>query len=297
MRFPNLRAITFTSSLTGILWTPGDSAMQRARFTDFIQTHDAIEQLQLLSTPFYRTSTDNAPGFYANSLPRLRTFSGHPGTFRDMAVARMQSLTTTLLILNIDYDGPTDALEEMFDAILQTGANDMPPLGHLAVLREIHLPIDDRVPFPTLKRMVRQCAECCGRSLEKVVGRLALRDASLDDLVELFASFLQLKMICITLLIFLPTASQEEYRATCVQLAQALADNIPTLSKKSRSRKGGVVIFYGELLGRPNRIQEAAILGRKTLQRKLSISSALGTGSRRACEIATQREHAETHHG
>jgi hypothetical protein len=238
MRFPNLRAITFTPSLTGIQRTPGDSAVQRERFTKFIQTHDAIEQLQLIATPFYRTSTDNTPGFHANSLPRLRTFSGHPGTFRDMAAARMQSLTTTLLILKIVHDGPTDALEEMFNAILQTGANDMPPLGYLAVLREIHLPVDHRVPFPTLKRIVLHCAECCGRSLEKFVGRLALRDVSLDDLVELFASFRQLKTICIIASIFLPTASQEEYRSTCVQLAQALADNIPTLQKVQITQMG-----------------------------------------------------------
>lgn len=204
MHFPHLRSLTL-----GIWTVEAEPEVADANdFTDFILVHsDTIEELDMDYGEYddeYALEFDNSSltRLRANSLPRLRSFRGNASSFRIMAQAGMICLTTTLRCLVVGPGGiePIYELQSMFDTILSpaTGGVGGPVLGGLFGLKELDLNISQRElwRWDEIVGAIRQCAECCGPSLEVWRGTIpSVLEMDAEDFGLLFGAFGRLRVI------------------------------------------------------------------------------------------------------
>lgn len=104
MRFPQLRSLIF-----GVWLLEEPESLDE--FTDFIVAHnETLEHLELGYDAYSGDilSYNGSTHLRADSLPKLRSFSGHAIAVQQMAETRMECLTTTLHRLEV---GPGDVDE------------------------------------------------------------------------------------------------------------------------------------------------------------------------------------------
>jgi hypothetical protein len=197
VHFPQLRSLTIG------MWKfdTGPQMPSSPDFTDFILNHDTIEVLDIFYDGFGigRLLLDDSslPRLQADSLPRLRSFRGTPYTFEVMAQARMSCLRTTLTQLFVDpvkvYDSTLE-IERMFDAVLFSNVGSGTGALRLSALKEIQLDMSEMTCNNALE-FIRQCARCCGDSLEVWRGHLPKVKMDVKVIAELFGQFERIRSI------------------------------------------------------------------------------------------------------
>jgi hypothetical protein len=197
MHFPQLRSLTIG------MWgfRTGPQTPSSPDFTDFILNHDTIEVLDIFYDGIYTRplllDDSSLPRLQAHSLPRLRLFRGTPYTFEVMAQARMNCLRTTLTQLFVDpvkvYDSTLE-IERMFDAILFSNIGIGGGVLRLSALKEIQLDMSEMTCNNALE-LIRQCARCCGDSLEVWRGYLPKIKMDVKVIAELFGQFKRMRSI------------------------------------------------------------------------------------------------------
>jgi hypothetical protein len=207
------------------------------KFVQFMLSHGTIEDLDLDGLLLYQTPTGKCPTIGVDSFPRLRSFRGRASTFKLLAEARLESLTTTLVKLQLLCQREsTDVLDRICDAILQSvkcdTRNPAAEAIRLPVLREIEVEFSDSTTPSSFGAIMRQCAACYGESL--VVWRGKLPRTAMDDLLpaelaELFEPFKKLEVVDLTIPDLRKIVDDHDYRCLCTRYERTIVDRCRTL--------------------------------------------------------------------
>ena len=165
------------------------------RLTDFLMSHDTIEELSIgniVEPDPYRFTPD--------TLPRLHSFAGPASTVGGMVSIKMKSLSTTLRDLVIRPS--TFPIDLMFALVPSPDIHNTVS-NPLSILQDIRLYNTSWGTADEIRRLLRECARCCGASLEVWRGTLAVGTPQIVvevtipavELGQLFGAFTRLRVI------------------------------------------------------------------------------------------------------
>jgi hypothetical protein len=195
IHFPQLRSLIIAIWIHG----PELQTPPRTDFTDFILNHDTLAIVYGESKEHqYFLDYPSLPRLRVDSLPNLCTFNGNPHTFEVMAQARMTSLETCLSQLHLSPTLIRDTsleFERMFASILYPNVGQA--MFRLSALKSIELDMSgwDETLINDCVELIRQCARCCGDSLEVWRGHLPRLEMNVELLAELFGRFKRIQSI------------------------------------------------------------------------------------------------------
>jgi len=228
--FRNLRSISFTRS--GTVYDDFLGMCATEKFVQFIVSHGIIEDLDLDGLFIYQTLTEKCPTIGVNWFPRLRSFRGRASTFKELAEAHLESLTTTLVRLHLlCQHESTDTLRHIFGAILQSVKCESRNLAADAtrqpVLKEIEMEFNYTMTPSSFGSIMRQCVDCYGESLlvwRGTLPRMAMDDLLPAELADLFEPFKKLEVVDLTIPGLRKIVDHHAYRCLCTRYEQTIAN-------------------------------------------------------------------------